>query len=77
MTENGHKRHKHHFSYLRLVPLSKVNANRAWDTGRPAGASDEISIAPALDTAAAVIILALPLPRDLLPGPKSLKRTTV
>jgi hypothetical protein len=34
-------------------------------------------MAPALDTAAAVIILALALAREWLPGPKSLKRTTV
>jgi hypothetical protein len=44
----------------------------AYGTGRPAGGSDGISIAPALDTAAAV--LALPLPCESLLGPKSLKR---
>ena len=38
-----------------------------------AGGSDGITIAPALDTAAAVII-PLPLPCESLPGPKSLKR---
>ena len=43
--------------------------------GRPVGGLDGISIAPALDTAAAEIIVALPLLRELLPGPKSLKRT--
>jgi hypothetical protein len=45
--------------------------------GRPAGGSDGISIAPALDTTAAVIILALSLPSESLPGPKSLKRMAV
>jgi len=53
-----------------------VDVNRV-DTGQPAGGSDEISIAPALDTAAAVIMLALLPPCELLPGPKSLKRITV
>jgi len=45
--------------------------------GRLAGGSDGISIAPALDTTAAVIILALSLPSESLPGPKSLKRMAV
>ena len=44
----------------------------AYDTARPAGGSDGISIAPALDTAAAV--LALPLPCESSLGPKSSKR---
>ncbi len=43
--------------------------------GRPAGGPDGISIAPALDTADAVIIVALPLLRGSPAGPKSLKRT--
>jgi hypothetical protein len=47
----------------------------AQDADWPAGGSDGISIAPALDTAAAVIALALPLPCELLPGPKSIRRT--
>jgi hypothetical protein len=42
------------------------------DAGGPAGGSEGISIAPALDTAAAVIMLALPC--EWLPAPKSLKR---
>jgi hypothetical protein len=42
--------------------------------GRPAGGSDGISIAPALDTVTAVIILAAPLSCEALLGPKSLKR---
>ena len=50
---------------------------RVSDTDRPAGSADGISIAPAVDTATAVIILALPLPCESLPGPKSLKRITV
>src|ERR1700730_11940112 len=41
---------------------------------RPAGSADGTSIAPALDTAAAVIILALPLYCELVSGPKSLNR---
>ena len=49
----------------------------AWDADWPAGGSDGISIAPALDTTAAVIIVALPLPCESLLGPKSLKRITV
>jgi hypothetical protein len=48
----------------------------AQDVDRPAGGCDGIWIAPALDTAAAVIILALPPPCESLPGPKSLKRMT-
>jgi hypothetical protein len=40
--------------------------------GRPAGGVDGISIAPARDTAAAVIILALPRYGELVSGPKSL-----
>lgn len=40
----------------------------------PVGGSDGISIAPALETAAAVIILAAPLSCEALLGPKSLKR---
>ena len=43
-------------------------------TDRPAGSADGTSIAPALDTAAAVIILALPLYCELVSGPKSLNR---
>jgi hypothetical protein len=43
----------------------------AWDADWLAGGSDGISVAPALDTAAAVIILALPLFCEPLPGPKS------
>ena len=41
---------------------------------RPAGGVDGTSIAPALDTAAAVIILALPPYCELASGPKSLNR---
>ena len=48
----------------------------AQDAVRPAGGFDGISIAPALATAAAVIMLARPLPCESLLGPKSLKRTT-
>jgi hypothetical protein len=44
----------------------------ACGTGRPAGGSGGISIAPTLDTVAAG--LALPLPSESLLGPKSLKR---
>jgi hypothetical protein len=43
--------------------------------GRPAGGPDGISIAPALDSAAAVIIVALPPLGESMPGAKSLKRT--
>jgi hypothetical protein len=45
--------------------------------GRPAGGSERISTAPALDTAAAVIIVVLPLSRKSSPGPKSFKRIAV
>jgi hypothetical protein len=38
-----------------------VDSNPDYDAGRPAAALGKISIAPALDTAAAVIILALTL----------------
>jgi hypothetical protein len=38
-------------------------------TDRPAGSADGTSIAPALDTAAAVIILALPPYCELVSGP--------
>src|SRR5260221_653737 len=48
-----------------------------YDSGRLAVGSDGISIAPALDTTAAVIILALWLPCEPLSGPKSPKRITV
>jgi hypothetical protein len=48
-----------------------------YDSGRLAAGSDGISIAPALDTTAAVIILALRLPCEPLSGPKSPKRTAV
>jgi hypothetical protein len=48
-----------------------------YDSGRLAAGSDGISIAPALDTTAAVIILALRLSCEPLPGPKSPRRTTV
>jgi len=57
--------------------LSGFRCHVHGDTGRAAGGSDGISLAPALDTTAAVIILALPLPCESLPGPKSLKRITV
>jgi len=43
---------------------------------RKTGGADGTSIAPALDTAASVIILALPLPSEAVSGPKSLNRMT-
>ena len=52
---------------------SKTSTLRA----RPATGFGKISMAPALDSAAAVIILALALFCELFPAPKSLKRTTV
>jgi hypothetical protein len=45
------------------------------DADWPAGGGDGISIAPALESAAAVIILALLLPCEPFPGLRSLKRT--
>jgi hypothetical protein len=46
-----------------------VATRAAYDSGRPADDSDRISIAPALDTTAAVTILALPRPCESLPAP--------
>jgi hypothetical protein len=74
-------------SRRRTAPVKVVRANivgppsggdlyGAQDTVGPAGGCDGISIAPALETAAAVIILALPLACEALLGPKSFKRMT-
>jgi hypothetical protein len=57
-------------------PPSEADLHGAQDADRMVAGCDGIWIAPALDTAAAVIILALPLPSESLPGPKSLKRMT-
>jgi hypothetical protein len=46
----------------------------AWEANAPAGGFDGISIAPALEIAAAVTLLAVPLSCGALPGPKSLNR---
>jgi len=46
------------------------------NTGRPARGADETSIEPALDTAAVVAIVSMPLPCKALSGPKSLDRVT-
>jgi hypothetical protein len=56
-----------------VLEFKLVYSTRA--VGWPAGGPDGISIAPALDTADAVIIVALPLLRGSPAGPKSLKRT--
>jgi hypothetical protein len=58
-----------------VVRASLGDLYRVYDADRPVGGADGNSIAPALDTAAAVIILALPLPCES-PGPTSLKRMT-
>jgi hypothetical protein len=46
------------------------------DSDRPADGADGTSMAPALDTAAAVIIPALPLPCEATSGSKSFNRMT-
>jgi hypothetical protein len=51
--------------------LRRDQRNAGW----PAVGCGGISIAPALDTAAAEIILALPPPCEPFPGLKSLRRT--
>jgi hypothetical protein len=60
-----------------LAPECSCDPHGVEDTGCPSGGSDGISIAPALDTSVAVIILALRLPCAPLPGPKSLTRIAV
>jgi hypothetical protein len=55
---------------------SKTGSLAQKDSDRPAGGADGTSIAPALATAAAVVIVALPLPGEAVSGPKSLNRMT-
>jgi len=56
--------------------LGKTGSLAQKEADRPAGGADGTSIAPALATAAAVVILALPLPCEAVSGPKSLNRMT-
>jgi len=64
-------------SHHRPLGAYEVIDGLAKSMPRPVGDCDGISIAPALDTAMAVIILALPPRCESLPGPKSFKSTTV
>jgi hypothetical protein len=60
------------------VSLSAIACSLGAQTGGEVGGltkgSEGVSIAPALDKAAAVIILAIALSREVLLGPKSSKR---